>query len=246
MNVGKRRLLNDDFVRRSFRDVADQDYILARMAFRSGLNLQVITLSHQAIERYLKAILLFNDLSVKAIEHDIVKGLAAVRNEISFVREIPVAVDEFVSLLNRQASRYFEWSFGVSGRTILALDMSVWHIRRYCEDMHRLQRTADGTVREEIVVGEWLHSPDWSRKPHRFRHSTGFLEKVLDGEESLDLRRHLILRNAYYGRRRNIDHRSFGRFAGANPTLTLHPEAFAHFDRLVKFSRAFRRRHAGA
>ena|ERR1051326_354604 len=138
MHVARRRQLNDDFVRRSFRDVADQDYVLARVGYRYELYLQLVTLGHQAIERYLKAILLFNDLPTKHIKHNIVHALADVRTRLPFAVTIPMDVDEFVARLNRQASRYFENSFGATARTLVALDRAVWHIRRYCEDMHRM------------------------------------------------------------------------------------------------------------
>jgi hypothetical protein len=46
------KLLND-FAKRCFRDVADHDYILARLAYRSGLFPQFHWCALQAIEKYL-------------------------------------------------------------------------------------------------------------------------------------------------------------------------------------------------
>lgn len=50
----------NNFATRSFRDVADQDYVLARIAYRSELYAQFLWSGLQAIEKYLKAILLYN------------------------------------------------------------------------------------------------------------------------------------------------------------------------------------------
>lgn len=61
------RALINDFAVRSFRDTADGDYIVARMAHRAGLVPQFLWSSLQAIEKYLKGILLLNRVpSVKA------------------------------------------------------------------------------------------------------------------------------------------------------------------------------------
>jgi len=54
------RLLNE-FALRSFRDVADGDYIAARMAYRAELLVQAFWASQQALEKYLKSILLFSE-----------------------------------------------------------------------------------------------------------------------------------------------------------------------------------------
>ncbi|MCA1796649.1 MAG: HEPN domain-containing protein [Geobacteraceae bacterium] len=56
----EKRILINDFATRSFRDVADQDYIAARLSYRHGLYPQFHWQSLQALEKYLKAILLYN------------------------------------------------------------------------------------------------------------------------------------------------------------------------------------------
>jgi integrase len=48
----------NNFAMQCFRDIADGDYIAARMAFRADLIPQALWASEQAIEKYLKAILL--------------------------------------------------------------------------------------------------------------------------------------------------------------------------------------------
>ncbi|WP_412508394.1 HEPN domain-containing protein [Roseovarius sp. SYSU LYC5161] len=55
---------------RMFRDAADEDYLVARMSARSRLQFQYCWSSQQAIEKYLKAILLLNNRSIN-FTHDL-------------------------------------------------------------------------------------------------------------------------------------------------------------------------------
>ena len=50
----------NSFASQSFRDQAERDYIAARQACRAELMPQFLWASHQAIEKYLKGILLYN------------------------------------------------------------------------------------------------------------------------------------------------------------------------------------------
>ncbi len=65
------KILINDFATRSFRDIADQDYIAARLSYRHGLYSQFHWQSLQALEKYLKAILLYNRIKATNINHDI-------------------------------------------------------------------------------------------------------------------------------------------------------------------------------
>lgn len=70
----------NDFANRSFRDFADQDYIMARIAYRKEFDQQFLWCSLQAIEKYLKAILIYNRVSTKGVSHNLVKALSRVKN----------------------------------------------------------------------------------------------------------------------------------------------------------------------
>lgn len=61
----------NDFAIRSFRDVADKDYIAARLAFRADLLPQFMWMAQQAIEKYAKAILCFYRVPAPRLKHDI-------------------------------------------------------------------------------------------------------------------------------------------------------------------------------
>ena len=64
-----------DFAVRSFRDVADGDYIAARLASRAALVTQFLWASQQAVEKYLKCILLMNRVPAKNLQHDLIRAL---------------------------------------------------------------------------------------------------------------------------------------------------------------------------
>ena len=53
-------ILLNDFATRSFREIADCDYIAARLSYRAQLVPQFLWQSLQAIEKYLKCALVLN------------------------------------------------------------------------------------------------------------------------------------------------------------------------------------------
>jgi hypothetical protein len=81
-------LLND-FAFRCFRDIGDGDYIVARQAFRQRLIQQALWSGLQAIEKYLKCILLVNRVVADELNHDLGKALALIRSELKFEVRLP-------------------------------------------------------------------------------------------------------------------------------------------------------------
>ncbi|MBD5749812.1 HEPN domain-containing protein, partial [Citrobacter freundii] len=59
------KVLLNNAAKRSFRDMADQDYLTARVCFKNNLPFQFLWMSQQAIEKYIKCIL----LSVSYTQH---------------------------------------------------------------------------------------------------------------------------------------------------------------------------------
>ncbi|MCZ6489671.1 MAG: hypothetical protein O7A06_03955, partial [Acidobacteria bacterium] len=72
------RLLND-FAIRSFRDIGDADYIVARMACRARLVTQFLWASQQMIEKYLKCILLLHRIPATKVKHDLGAAILEIR-----------------------------------------------------------------------------------------------------------------------------------------------------------------------
>jgi len=227
-----------DFFDRSFRDVADTDYISARTCHRLGLEQQFLWASLQAIEKYLKGILLYNDKPVKDLGHGMEEAYVRLKliKDIQF--DIPKDVEDFITYLNEQGpNRYFEYPSVTKGEELRLLDKSVWYLRRYCQFLQRESTQLDGTVincfKAEL---NRIHDPRYKRKPNHFRINSGHLEKILDQKKS-GLRRELIWKNSYYGTYkketiRNVTVRS----SSGNPTHYLHPEIFHELAKRVKFS----------
>ena len=63
------------FAKQCFFDIADCDYVGARTLFRNECWDQFLYLAHQCIEKYLKAILLFNDIKYQKGRHNLEKLL---------------------------------------------------------------------------------------------------------------------------------------------------------------------------
>ena len=74
----------NEYINRTFRDVADHDYIAARIVHRYDLDIQFLWLAEQAVEKYLKAILLYNRRRIK-YTHD----LNEILTQVLEIKDIP-------------------------------------------------------------------------------------------------------------------------------------------------------------
>jgi HEPN domain-containing protein len=165
----------NDYITRSFRDVADEDYIAARALYRGSLDLQFLWSALQTIEKYLKSILLYHRATTKGLGHDLSTTLGRVRGVTDASFEIPSDVTRFIERLGAQGiNRYFERPINTDGLGLLELDKAVWHLRRYCRPVR-----ADAKV-----------------------PISGRLEQILDSPS--DARRALVWKNLYFGRYKEI------------------------------------------
>lgn len=242
MDANKRALVID-FIDRSFRDVADRDYISARVCHRLDLQQQFLWASLQAIEKYLKAILLYNDRSTKGLGHDIEGAYRRLQGIADIKFDIPKDVQEFIRYLNAEgANRYFEYPSFTYGRELLLLDKTVWHLRKYCQFFSRQIDNIDGRQVDWLKVQlKSVHAVRYRKRPNTFKIIGGVLEKILD-EKGSELRRELIWKNFWYGtytkqKIRNVTFRS----GSAHPAHFVHPEIFNELDKRVEFSRSVRR-----
>ena len=128
----------NSFASRCFRDVADRDYISARMCYRAGLISQFHWSALQAFEKYFKAILLYNRIKAKNIGHDL--GLAQKQAEKAPFRvKLSTSSSKLLAHLNDHGRfRYLETSYFIHGPKLAELDRAVWELRRYCRVMNYL------------------------------------------------------------------------------------------------------------
>ena len=123
--MNKEVLLND-FAKRSFRDVADYDYICARMAARTTLIPQFLWLGLQAIEKYLKCILLLNRIPARQVRHGLGAGLSLARKHLPFEIRLSKGSEDLIAHLDTYGRfRYLETPFYVLGLELPQLDRTI-------------------------------------------------------------------------------------------------------------------------
>jgi len=200
--------LIDDFAVRSFRDVADADYIAARMACRAALTTQYLWASQQAVEKYLKFILLLNRIPAKDVRHDLSKALDKIKKSGNVTLDLTKGTREFIERLDRYGQyRYFEISNVGFGVELVTLDRAVWELRRYCTPSKQPR---------EAKLRDGYPAP-------RVRIPGGTLEKIID-DTSNQAREPLIWQNGFFGKRARRTVRLREWFQAHNAPLYLNPQ----------------------
>ncbi len=132
------------FARACFVEQADCDYICARAVHRLGMQSQFLWMSQQTLEKYGKAVLLFNrndksmpvghgKKTIRSYGHDLVSIFDAVRGLQIIDVQISNAVVELIARIASFASdRYLTKSWWTKGDERELLDQAVWEIRPYC------------------------------------------------------------------------------------------------------------------
>jgi hypothetical protein len=178
-----------------FRKQADQDYIAARSNFRMELRQQFLWSAQQTIEKYLKAILLFNGKTArferepgtknhKDRGHEFGHNLLALHSAVKSIEYLNYSIPEWgesfmeyltdLGGLNRYLSKNSSNTFEALGK----FDELVWYIRRYCQPIP--ENTAEIPYYREAYV-ENIHS---FLPPKYANLSGGILEKILDGKRN--------------------------------------------------------------
>lgn len=223
----RERLLNE-FALRSFRDVADGDYIAARMAYRAELLMQAYWSSQQALEKYLKAILLFRRIPQLKPTHSLKTLLANL--EPSFPLKLSTKVRDFISFVDDwDVDRYFIFPYCGNGFELFTLDQTVWEVRRYC--LPRDTRLSpQGTPVEQLdlrYIEDAANHP-----PQHFRTIVpGLVERKLEEKDAAHSA--LNWKNLYFGtrKRKSITHRLSS--TSHNSTLALYPEIIDELKQLI-------------
>ena len=190
----------NDFASRSFRDVADGDYITARMCYKNHLVSQFHWSALQAFEKYYKAILLFNRVKARDIGHNLAVA-CKYAEKLPFKIKLSASSVKLIEHLDTFGRfRYLDTSYYIKGPKLLELDKAVWEIRRYCRVINYDVKTPwDDTpvnmLEQEIdKIERAVNIP-----PQNFRIIQGRLETILDSTRH-HARNSLIWQNGYYGK----------------------------------------------
>jgi hypothetical protein len=161
----------NSLIERMFVATADQDYVLARWAAINNLDLQFLLLGMLAVEKYLKAILLFNDRPAIKYGHDIVTAYEDVLEfnpSLSFdpllKPQLLKGIDElywrdeplktFLRRLNELGNpnnRYMLEGFVFCSDDLFKLDQVVWSFRRHCRPFNMRLNSI-----KEIIEINWI------------------------------------------------------------------------------------------
>jgi HEPN domain-containing protein len=221
----------NDLAKRSFRDIADRDYIAARLSARSKLVPQFLWQSQQAIEKYLKYILLVNRVDARRVGHDLKKALA-------LVDRLPIGVKlraKSRTFLDHIAdygpNRYLDYSYHFVGHALPELDMTVWDLRRYCQILDVKGKVLPEVEQQMLkqAVGELIASE--ATPPYKFKLRGGFLEEVMNKRKH-PAREALLWNNAFFGTRNRRHIRSQQIIYAENAPLYLFPEML---DEVLKY-----------
>jgi HEPN domain-containing protein len=207
MNIPTEALLND-FAIRSFSDMADRDYIAARMACRAQLAEHFLWSSQQAIEKYLKCILLLNRIPAKKVGHDLAASLAAIKGSGKLTLDLLAVTETFIEHLDQFAmTRYLERSNVAFGADLITLDRAVWQLRRFCTLAPEPRR---------IRLRDGFPAPIVRLEGHH-------LERIIDAPRD-PARGPLLWQNAFFGSRRRRTVRLHKWFKASNSPLFLNPQ----------------------
>ena len=221
----------NSFGTQSFRDQADRDYVAARLACRYELFPQFLWASHQAIEKYLKAILLYNRVKASKVGHDLALALSLAET-LPFKIELSSRSRKFIAHLAEVGEfRYIDIPFHVYGHILIDLDLTVWEVRRYCQVLNVFGKVLP-LEEQKLLDAAWSDLAGSKTEPrHKFRLQNGLLEKIM-AEKKHPSRSALLWHNPCFGIRKRTTIRAKSHLSGQNALLYLYPEML---DELVKY-----------
>lgn len=223
------QLALNTWAKEAFRDQGDRDYVSARLVYRLKFREQFLWSGLQAIEKYLKGILLFNGRSSRyrnwprtsggEFGHNLVALYETVGNITEIQFTCPRQVKVFVRYLKHFGmNRYFDRSTYTIGNELVELDRAVWYIRRYCQYLHWHVRDRSGSSRDMIAERvNKLNAASTVQNPWKFRIRDGYLESVLSRPQNDPARQALIWQNLFYGARRKVQISYTPMMGSANP-----------------------------
>lgn len=220
------------FAVRSFRDVADNDYISARLSYKYHLMPQFHWQSLQALEKYFKTIFLLNRVKAKKVKHSLETALDKL-HELPFTVELSKLSTDFINHIATHGQfRYLETSWDISGPKLVELDFTVWELRRYCQILNYNAEGEDG-VSINMLNSEIKKIKESKDSPaSKFRIVGGELEKIID-DFNHPSRPALIWQNAFFCKKVRKKLKNVRTpFYAVNSPLSMHPEIL---DEIVQY-----------
>ncbi len=217
----------NSFATRCFINVADHDYINARLCYRAALISQFHWAALQAFEKYYKGILLYNRIKAKKIRHDLAAAQKKAE-ELPFEIRLSESSQNFIKHLDQFGRfRYLDVPYFIYGPKLLELDRAVWELRRYCRvlDYTIEMKNQEKKSMLELELDRNIKAEDCA--PQNFRISGGVLEKILD-KKNHPARAALVWQNGFFGKSNrktvSIPTHSYAE----NPPLSLKPDLLDH------------------
>lgn len=225
----------NSYAKRCFRDVGDLDYIAARMSYRAALGAQFLWSAQQAVEKYLKCILILNRQPTGDLFHNL--QLAFDRINTTTDHNIILSKAEqtiFKQLDNFGANRYLEMSWSIYDREVLKLDMLVWHLRQYCRPMVDVVRDGKTIPIRQKSLEAIKTSRD--RPPQYAYIPGGKLEEILR-KKNHPARSALVWQNMFFSAKERKTVRFRNMFHAENAPLYLRPQILKYIEPLVRLSK---------
>ena len=226
-----------DYAQRSFRDIADTDYIAARACHRLGLDQQFLWCALQSVEKYIKGILLFNERSTKKLGHDLKKAFDALFRIVDINFQFTSDIEGYIQYLNIAGpNRYFTYPYKTNANDLLMLDKTVWHLRRYCQYLRSNVPGLDQNQSLKFNL-DIIHGPLIAKTPMVFRITNGFLENLITKKNS-PMRNTLIWKNFYFGAKAKSKRTMITwRTSAAQPPHFARRESYVVLRNYVQFER---------
>jgi HEPN domain-containing protein len=211
-SIWELQLILNTYASDVFRRQADLDYIAARSNYKLQLRQQFLWSAQQAIEKYLKAILLFNGISARFLNTNNNKefnhNLTALVSEIEKISIFTFSLDAelmcFIQYLSQQGPNRYLGTTAYNTRDALKqLDETVWQIRRYCQHFPKSINGATISPRDLQQASVRLAlSQIHIAQPQKFKLIGGELEKILKRSKTDPARKALVWANLMYGAKR--------------------------------------------
>lgn len=211
------------FAERAFRDIADKDYIHARMAYRASLFPQFHWSSLHALEKYAKCITLLTRIErpSKPIKHEVQRSLDLISTKLNI--ETSSQTKEFIERLEKFGARhrYFEVSWFINKCELAYLDRAVWEMRRFCNSA--LYIYSENNF-ESVNTGSYekIKPIDIPTLENTYIPG-GLIEKTLGNKRS-NSRPYLEWCNLYYSNSKRTSVRIRSSVMAENSPLYLFPE----------------------